>query len=709
MRAKLFHTTFLLVFLFGFLTLHAQESDRKNAYRCFKLFENYEYTNVDLAKTYVDSGLYYAKKTKSSKILGRAYQYMGWYYQDQSKFSKANELFYKSLAYLRKANDEQGIADAYGNLGNSYFDMKDYQKALDFQLLSLSQNEKILKKKTNADAVHNALQGQTYALHNIGTIYSSIGMYDKALEYEYRSLPYEIKSGNKHGESISYNMLAILYSDLGKVDSAVYYYKKALTIAGPTMYQENYATTLQGYATLENSGLSKVKRASILRESLEIRRDLGDVSMEAKVLLDICESEFDELEKDSLSSLFSMVNALIENNPDLDPLKEKYYQLYARYASKKGDFDKAYFSLENFVELKALSDEKRRVQDLIAGDIKRQLLTKNFNDSIRIENNFAVERAEYHKELSEIQNIVYLSVIGFIILIGALTAFITTSRRRKRINLMLTEKNELIQEQKAIVEEKNQSISDSINYAERLQRAILPTKDQFNTYLPDSFLVFLPKDVVSGDFYWMEEKNGVIYTAVADCTGHGVPGAMMSVVCSDALSRAVNEFQLLAPKDILDKTRDLVIRKFERSDESVSDGMDISLISIDLESKALTFAGANNSLYVIRPSLSPNEPVLIELKGDKQPIGNYAHKNDFSQQEMTLLKGDVLYLFSDGFADQFGGPDGKKFKYAPFKKELATICQLPMHGQQEYLEKLFFSWKGNLDQIDDVCILGIRV
>ncbi len=709
MRAKLFHTTFLIIVLFGFLTLRAQESDAKNAFRYFKLFEKYEYTDVDLAKKYVDSALYFAKKTKSPKILGRAYQYMGWYYQDQSKFSKSNELFYKSLAYLRKANDEQGIADAYGNLGNSYFDMKDYQKALDFQLLSLSQNEKILKKRTNTEAVHSALQGQTYALHNIGMIYSSIGMFDKALEYEYRSLPYEIKSGNKHGESISYNLLAILHSDLGNADSAVYYYKKALTIVGPNRYKDNYATTLQGYATIENSGLSKTKKAQMLREALAIRRSLGDVSVEASVLLDICRNEFDDLDKDSISRLLTSVNSLIENNPDLEPLKEKYYQLYAKYASKKGDFDKAYFSLENFVELKALSDEKRRAQDLIAGDIKRQLLTKNFNDSIQIENNFALERAEYHKELSEVQNIVYLSVIGFIILIGALTAFITTSRRRKRMNLILTEKNELIQEQKAIVDERNQSISDSINYAERLQRAILPTKDQFNSHLPDSFLIFLPKDVVSGDFYWLEEKNGIVYTAVADCTGHGVPGAMMSVVCSDALSRSLNEFQLYEPKDILDKTRDLVIRKFERSDESVSDGMDISLIAIDLHSKKLTFAGANNSLCIIRSTEGENQREIVELKGDKQPIGNYTHKNDFTQQEFKFKKEDVLYLFSDGFADQFGGPDGKKFKYAPFRAALSEICALPMNEQQQYLEKLYFSWKGDLEQIDDVCVLGIRV
>ena len=356
-----------------------------------------------------------------------------------------------------------------------------------------------------------------------------------------------------------------------------------------------------------------------------------------------------------------------------------------------------------------MSDEKRRVHDLIAGDIKRQLLTKNFNDSIQIENSFALERAEYHKELSEVQNVVYLSVIGFIILIGVLTAFITTSRRRKRMNLILTEKNELIQEQKDIVDEKNQSISDSINYAERLQRAILPTNDQFNTYLPNNFLVFLPKDVVSGDFYWLEEKNGIVYTAVADCTGHGVPGAMMSVVCSDALSRAVNEFQQYEPKDILDKTRDLVIRKFERSDENVSDGMDISLVAIDLQLKKLTFAGANNSLCIIRLTDEQGEPEIMELKGDKQPIGNYAHKNDFTQQEITLKEGDVLYLYSDGFADQFGGPDGKKFKYAPFRSALAKIFRLPMNEQQEFLEELYFSWKGDLEQIDDVCVLGVRM
>ncbi len=708
MSIRILHIVILLLSLCGGGSIYAQKSNEQLAYHYFELFVEYEYQDIALAKKYVDSAMYFSKKTSDPKLLGRAYQYMGWYYQDQSQFSKATELFYKSLTYLRKAKDEQGIADAYGNLGNSYFDMKDYQRALDFQLLSLSQNEKILKKKTANKDVHFALQGQTYALHNIGTIYSSIGMFEKALEYEYKSLPYEIKSGNKHGESISYNMLAMLYKDLGNADSAVYYFKKALSIAGPDKYQENYCTTLHGYAILENSGLSRDESAEMLRESLEIRRSLGDKANEAKILLDICGSQFDLLSKDSLSRLFATAYEIIESNEDLEPLKEKYFQLYAKYASKEGDYDKAYFSLENFVELKAVSDEKKRLQDLIAGDIKRQLLTKNFNDSVQIENSFAEERANYHKEIAEIQNIVYLSVIGFIILIGALTAFITTSRRRKRMNLILSEKNELIQEQKAIVDEKNRSISDSINYAERLQRAILPTKEQFNGHLPDSFLIFLPKDVVSGDFYWLEVSKGIIYTAVADCTGHGVPGAMMSVVCSDALSRAVNEFKKYEPKDILDKTRELVIKKFERSDENVSDGMDISLIAIDLNASKLTFSGANNALYIIRPN--GNEvPELMEFKGDKQPIGNYAHKNDFTQHEVDVQKGDVIYLFSDGYADQFGGEEGKKFKYASFKRVLTEIVEFPMEDQRTHLEELFFSWKGELEQIDDVCVMGIRV
>lgn len=700
---------------------NAQNSDYKKAGKYFDLFQSYEYEDFRLAKKYVDSGLFFAIKSKNPTMIGRGYQFKGWYFQDRARYSEANNCFFKSLAYLRKAKDKQGIADAYGNLGNSFYDMGEYQKSLDFQLLSLQENEKILKEKKKSEK-HAALQGQTFALHNIGTIYNAIGMYDKALEYELRSLPYEIISGNKQGEAISYTTLAALYDNLNKIDSAEYYYKKALTKCDANNYRDNYAATIQGYAALSKSSLTKKQKSKMLHEALEIRRDLNDLNGEGQVLLDICESQFDFLTKDSLSILFRSLDKLLNSTTELDFLKEKYYKLYAKYASKVGDFNNAYFSLENFVELKELSDEKRRAQDLIAGDIKLQLQNKNFNDSIQFENNFAVERAEYHQEISKIQNIVYLSIIGFIILTVSLFIFINSNRRKRKLNDLLSEKNHLIYEQMAIVDEKNQSISDSISYAQRLQRAILPTRDEINKYLPDSFLFFLPKDNVSGDFYWFEVKGDLIFVAVADCTGHGVPGAMMSVVCSDALSRSMNEFKLDQPKDILDKTRELVIQKFEKSSENVSDGMDISLISIDLKKLSIVFSGANNPLCVVRRNdnftneLNISDNItkgeyfsLIEFNGDKQPIGKYTHQNQFTQQQFELKKGDALYLFSDGFADQFGGSEGKKFKYAPFKRSLLEIQNISMIEQGKYLEKLFFEWKGDLEQIDDVSVMGIKV
>ena len=366
--------------------------------------------------------------------------------------------------------------------------------------------------------------------------------------------------------------------------------------------------------------------------------------------------------------------------------------------------------------MKAISDEKKRTHDLVAQDIKH----KYFNDSLKIETGFAQERAEYHEEIATIQNRVYLSVIGFIILIASLFFVVNSNRRKKRLNLILSDKNVLIQEQKSIVDERNKAISDSINYAKRLQTAILPTAALVNEFLPESFLLFKPKDVVSGDFHWFESKEDTFFIAAADCTGHGVPGAMVSVVCSNALNRAVNEFNLRSTDKILNKTRELVIETFAKSEKNVDDGMDIALCSINKKTKKIIFSGANNPLWIVRKNefISSNDTgnilkgekvSLIEFKGDKQPIGLYENLNDFSRVEVDVNKGDMIYLFTDGFADQFGGEAGKKFKYKPFKQELLKIQALELSAQKEHLESLFDKWKGDLEQVDDVCVIGFRL
>ncbi len=262
-----------------------------------------------------------------------------------------------------------------------------------------------------------------------------------------------------------------------------------------------------------------------------------------------------------------------------------------------------------------------------------------------------------------------------------------------------------LQEQHTVIEEKNSEILASINYAKRLQGAILPSEKTRKNCLSDSFLIYQPKDIVAGDFYWIEKAGDNVLFAAADCTGHGVPGALVSVVCNNALNRSLKEFGILAPGKILDKTRELVIETFGNSEKEVKDGMDISLCSLNLKSLELKWAGANNSLWLIRAGAGE----LTEIKGDKQPIGKYAEEKPFTTHVMQLSAGDILYLFTDGYADQFGGPMGKKFKYKQMKDLVTDISGSGMNDQRDKIISVFSDWRGNLEQVDDVCIIGVRV
>ena len=265
----------------------------------------------------------------------------------------------------------------------------------------------------------------------------------------------------------------------------------------------------------------------------------------------------------------------------------------------------------------------------------------------------------------------------------------------------LIHKTDQLQEQKKIIETAHSEMKDSITYAKRIQNAILPSNNELSKHIPNNFILFRPKDIISGDFYWFEKVNNISFLALADCTGHGVPGALVSVVCSNALNRSVKEFQLTAPNQILNKTRELVIENFSKNGAIVNDGMDISLCAI--YQNKLIFAGANSPLWVVRK----NE--VIEYKGDNQPIGYYEKMEDFSDKEIKLTKNDTIYLFSDGFPDQFGGPKRKKFKYSSFKNLLIEVHSKPLAKQAEMLEKTFNEWKGNFEQIDDVSIIGFKL
>ena len=280
--------------------------------------------------------------------------------------------------------------------------------------------------------------------------------------------------------------------------------------------------------------------------------------------------------------------------------------------------------------------------------------------------------------------------------------------RVNEATVVIRSQKEEVEKQKELVEEKNREILDSIEYARRIQAAILPPLELVREKLPDSFILYLPKDIVAGDFYWMSTENGRLYLATCDCTGHGVPGAMVSVVCSNALNKAVNEFQIREPARLLDKVSELLLADFHRSgsdDDAIRDGMDVSLCVLDPVNQKLQWAGAHNPLWIIRKI--DTGPELMEIQPDKQAVGS--SRQPFTNHEIHLEQGDCLYLPTDGFADQFGGEQEKKFSKNQLKNLLLDISGKGMQEQGLILLEEHKRWKGSQIQIDDICIIGVRI
>jgi serine phosphatase RsbU (regulator of sigma subunit) len=334
---------------------------------------------------------------------------------------------------------------------------------------------------------------------------------------------------------------------------------------------------------------------------------------------------------------------------------------------------------------------------------------ESLKDSLEFQKERELQKVKLQKK--ETQAYALYGGIGLMLIVFLVG--IRSYQRKRKDNILINQQKIEVESQKKEIEMQHialenthTEISDSIRYAKQIQEAILPTTEILNSYLKNGFVLYKPKDVVSGDFYWAVKVEEKIIFAAADCTGHGVPGAMVSVVCHNALNRAVREFNLIEPAAILNKTREFVIETFSSKEMEVKDGMDISLCCWDENKMELQWAGANNPLYIVRED---NSTELEVVQPDKQPVGPFHMPTSFQNNQIKLNKGDIFYLFTDGFQDQFGGPNGKKYKTGKFRKFLLSIAKQDIETHGELLNKEFTDWKGDYDQIDDVCIIGVKV
>lgn len=331
-------------------------------------------------------------------------------------------------------------------------------------------------------------------------------------------------------------------------------------------------------------------------------------------------------------------------------------------------------------------------------------------------------------DLYRTQNVIYIGLATTILLIMAL---FWTHREISSANRLLFLSNRKIREQSVIVGQKNIDILESIYTAKRLQKAVLPPAEKIERLIPNSFVMYLPKDVVSGDFYWLEKQDRTLYFAVADCTGHGVPGALMSFLGMEVLKIALSEGRTSSPAHLLTMARRELIKRLVSDLEQTKEGMDMALCSFDLDTHILKFSGALNNLYLVRRKqltdqleitsshgvtsischVENDTHQLFLIKGDRIPIGfTYpGQPTEFSEYSLKIQSGDTIYLTSDGFSDQFGGKLGKKFGQQRFRKVLLNIQSKAIKSQLEEMNSVLENWKKSEAQVDDICVMGVQL
>ena len=411
-----------------------------------------------------------------------------------------------------------------------------------------------------------------------------------------------------------------------------------------------------------------------------------------------------------------LLNALrISENNELEGLKVEIYKYLSLLYQQKNDYKKAFTFQDLYMSSKENIESDESKNEILKKELEYDFSKRQELQRKDAENKQAVSNAEIRSQ----KKLTTGAVIALVVLSGLiLIVFRSYNQKRKA--------NDIISKQKELVEHKNKEILDSINYVKYIQNALLPSEKVISDLHVDCFILFKPKDIVSGDFYWIhnnpstQTNENEVYIAAVDCTGHGVPGALVSVVGNNGLNRCVKEFGINDTGKILDKLSELVEETFEKSENELKDGMDISLLKIKSDTSIsadknlvhVQWSGANNPIWIIKNSVSSNgveNKEIIEIKADKQPVGKYDDRRPFATHQLILQKGDRLYLFTDGYADQFGGPKGKKFKYRQLEDLLVSTAHLDLNDQKQALENAFENWIGNHEQVDDVCIIGIRL
>jgi serine phosphatase RsbU (regulator of sigma subunit)/tetratricopeptide (TPR) repeat protein len=642
---------------------------------------------TDLAKRYHISGklrdsqlmLERAAKevaeSKSEKGLSMLLNTKGVLFYYRNMFDSAIWCFEKSVEIRRRTGDKAGLAKSIANIGAIHYMKLEYKKALTY-----------FEEAMDMETELKMPEGSLVSLNNIAQVYHMLKLNSKALQFFKRAERVYSASGGSGDLSFTYDGLSNVYQDYNKLDSALYYSIKSKEAAESqndltgAAYALVNLGSLYAHAKRTNDALTAyqdaLRRALLLKDK---RLQLGVYGNLAALYL----------EKNDLDAALVYLEKLIPLQEELNyrSNEAELEQLFAEYYYRKHDYRKAFDHLRKYKSLNDSIYNLEASRQIAEMQEKYQTEKKEkLNQALQLEN---------EKQKTVTNYLLAILGLSFLTIAGAVIAY------RK-----IRHAKSVISAQKELVDEKQKEILDSIRYAKRIQFALLASDKLLRTHLPEHFVLFRPKDVVSGDFYWgIPSPEGFIYVT-GDCTGHGVPGAFMSLLNISKLSEVIVEQHVRRPDLILNQVRSEIIRALnpDGTAEESRDGMDAVICKLDVHRRRLEYASANNPFFIAR------NKSLITCKADKMPVGHgHDDETPFTHNEIALEPGDVIYTFTDGYADQFGGRTGKKFKYKQFEELLLSICHEEMHVQRAKLSETFDLWRGPLEQVDDVCVIGIRI
>ncbi|MFN7912054.1 MAG: SpoIIE family protein phosphatase [Bacteroidota bacterium] len=603
----------------------------------------------------------------------------------RSDSSKAAFKYCQQAIYLSKQfNYERGLASAYNNLGAIYDEIGDKEKAVESFVSAFELKKKLKDSKSLATT-----------LANIGVIYKRDKDYKNAFRYYQLALLYASKTSNQSLlDNLNYN-IGNLYKATGNNDSALHHYNKVeqncINRRDTGLYiklikQKVYALV---NSKKKNDALIVLKNTSANYKDYLIKNNLYFHNL----LFAFCYLEKDNI--DSAKTYLEKIKLTAKDSSDKEFLLENY-ELKASYYHKLSTKQPTIQNLKNAYHF-------RELQLQVINQMNDKQNSKALSNSLLQSeiNNMEIELSEikHKEELAKVKSgqqrlLLSVSIIGLIIISVLSFSIFKKYKVQSRLREELGKKNH-------IIETKNEEILSSIQYAKRIQYTLLAHEDFLNIHIAEYFIYFKPKDIVSGDFYWAAKKENKFYLAVCDSTGHGVPGAFMCLLNIGFLSEAINEKGIEKPNEVFNFVRQRLIDNISK--EGQQDGFDGLLICIDHTTKQITYAAANNNPVLIQN----NE--LVELEADRMPVGIGERKDNFKLHTINAKPGDILYLYTDGYADQFGGPKGKKFKYKQLNELLIKHHVKPLNEQQNTLSETFENWKGDLEQVDDVCVIGLKI